>query len=350
MHAQVLLSAPRGRRLCWEVLEKAPLITSPEDTTPWTPLPDQSPELLLSSARAALRHVDLDALQRVQDPALLLPALAASVDSARYWQGPDDTDLALHSPDVQDLLLPVAEAVLQCPAALWWDDPVDVRDQHRATEQRDDAQPPGNPDSGAELAEWRRATVQDEKRAAKERPADPAANWGGWWWSAPALTDLIASASTIPGSRTPLGLILVEDSPGARRMHVQPVEIDPAAQVYEVSGPDDWALLVAAHPLKVTSSRRHDWWRATGWSGPWVIPDWAAVAEHWDGVHVTVNGYLSTAGLPVTVASGEDRTMLAGWNPGTTWWLTDLARLGPALTYGATSHDLLQWAPVSARS
>ncbi len=199
----LLLSAPRGRRLFWEVLEKAPLITSPDDTTPWTPLPDQSPELLLSSARAALRHVDLDALQRVQDPALLMPALAASVDSARYWQAPDDTDLALDSPDVQDLLLPVAEAVLQCPAALWWDDPVDVADQHRATEQRDDAQPPGNPDSAAELAEWRRATVQDENRAAKERPADPAASWGGWWWSAPALTELVTSSSTIPGSRTP---------------------------------------------------------------------------------------------------------------------------------------------------
>jgi hypothetical protein len=102
--------------------------------------------------------------------------------------------------------------------------------------------------------------------------------------------------------------------------------------VLELAAPADWAALAQRHPLEVTASRRHDWWRITGWEGAWVVPDWAAVAEEADAVHLGVDGYLATAGraLPVDVpGAGPARTLLAGFDPGATWWLTDaLAGLG----------------------
>jgi hypothetical protein len=51
----------------------------------------------------------------------------------------------------------------------------------------------------------------------------------------------------------------------------------------------------------------------TGWTGRWLIPDYAAVADDWDAVHLTVAGYLTTAGI--AIPAGGARTMLAGWDP-----------------------------------
>ena len=92
--------------------------------------------------------------------------------------------------------------------------------------------------------------------------------------------------------------------------------------MYEIDSPDQWAELVGRYPLDVTGSRRDDWRRATGWAGRCLIPDYAAAAADWDAVHVSVAGYLATAGIAIPAGDGT-RTMLAGWDPDATWWLTD---------------------------
>jgi len=56
------------------------------------------------------------------------------------------------------------------------------------------------------------------------------------------------------------------------------------------------------------------------------MPDYEGVAADYDAVHVSVAGYLAAAGRPLPV--GDARTMLAGWEPDATWWLTDV--LSPA--------------------
>jgi hypothetical protein len=81
-----------------------------------------------------------------------------------------------------------------------------------------------------------------------------------------------------------------------------------------------WA---AAHPRDVTASRRNDWSRWTGREGRWVLPDWRSVAAQWDGVHVSVAGYLNTAGMAVDTG-GEAATLLAGWDADQTLWLRDV--------------------------
>ena len=110
------------------------------------------------------------------------------------------------------------------------------------------------------------------------------------------------------------GLAPVEDGLGWREAHCWPVEPQPGARIYEISGPDRWAELVDRYPVDVTRSRRHDWWRVTHWAGIWLIPDFAAVASGYDAVRLSVAGYLTTAGRDLPV--GEARTVLAGWDPG----------------------------------
>lgn len=45
----------------------------------------------------------------------------------------------------------------------------------------------------------------------------------------------------------------------------------------------------------MTALKRHDWYRTTGRDGSWVIPDWSQVAHDYDGVHLSIAGYLTAA-------------------------------------------------------
>ena len=97
----------------------------------------------------------------------------------------------------------------------------------------------------------------------------------------------------------------------------------------------------------LTASRRHEWYRMTGRNGPWIIPDWAAVGREYDGVHLTVAGYLSTAGraLAVVDPSSADpsgsamATLLAGWDPDVSYWFVDLPEVAGAVTEWREGED-----------
>ncbi len=98
------------------------------------------------------------------------------------------------------------------------------------------------------------------------------------------------------------GLRYVEDGLGWESARARQV-IVPDGVVIEIAGPRDWAALCARHPLVVTASRGHDWGRFTDQRGPWVQPDWASVANEAVGVHLSVAGYLSTAGRVIPVGA-----------------------------------------------
>jgi hypothetical protein len=93
--ARALLSGPRGRRLCLSLA----LASADERTWPplrWTDGSDGYPigrfdlDDVRSALVAAVEDTDLSTLAGATDPAAFLPALLDSVDSARYWQEPDD--------------------------------------------------------------------------------------------------------------------------------------------------------------------------------------------------------------------------------------------------------------------
>ncbi len=296
--AGVLMTGPRGRYLCWSVLWSA-MADAPE-TQGWDRVWEAAHAGDLSGRAgdlaATVALADLDALAAA-DELVLVPVLADAAAMAMYWQEPD----------------PVGA-------------PVTAR---RCCPER--------------TANWRpggSATLAEERSAAR-RPADPAANWSGHWWSTPAPSRLAATTRALPGLGA-AGLALVEDGPGWTTARCQPVSPRPAARVCEITGPDDWAQLAARYPLEVTRSRRHDWWRVTGWTGTWLIPDYSAVAADYDAIHLTVLGYLTTAGRDLPAAGA--RTMLAGWDPDTTYWLTDsLVPAGPATRWEQLDDHPVRW-------
>jgi hypothetical protein len=259
------------------------------------------------------------------DGPALLKGLQAAVGFASYWQEPDDEDRGFASEAAREALRPVAEAVVAAagaPDVRWWTAPVDRGRQRYAQFLGQHPLPEPVPTGAVEsLSTWLADTLEDE-RSAHDRPEDPAKSYSGRWWSSPAHSRLPVTTRALPALGA-AGLALAEDELGWPSARCWPADPDDGARVYEIRSPDQWAELADRYPLDVSTSRRHDWWRVTGWTGRWLIPDYAAVAADWDAVHLTVAGYLTTAGIAIP-AGGGARTMLAGWDPDATWWITDV--------------------------
>ena len=238
-------------------------------------------------------------------------ALRDSVDSARYWQEPDGEDVLAAQPEVRAALEPIARAVQANVASEDWGATAATTQWRIAWEN---ARPRGLPTSDL-LKEWADATRADEVRSRTDRPTDPRARYSGEWWSTPGA---VPNTSGV----IPRGLDLVEDSSGWEAATVRPLEVD-GRRTLEIRTAENWAGLCRAHPLDVTASRRHDWFRATGRDGSWVMPDWQAVSAEWDAVHLSVAAYLALAGRLIDVDGEERASVIAGWSPDTTWWLTE---------------------------
>ncbi|HEU4675267.1 MAG TPA: hypothetical protein VFS29_04730, partial [Motilibacteraceae bacterium] len=116
-----LLRAPRGRRLCYEVLVAAVQETIPFYAWGREPADDVAAQLAGLVERLGAR---LPAgLSLAGD--VVLTGLVESVAMARHWQEPDDTDLGLAAPEVRGALRPLALALADALPA-WWSEPVDL--------------------------------------------------------------------------------------------------------------------------------------------------------------------------------------------------------------------------------
>jgi hypothetical protein len=325
--ADALLAGPRGRSLCVNLLDRRLSARDRRVAGAW---PDALHYVRTGdTARAAEKlgaWVEMaDLPGTLFDDSALMGGLQAAVDFAWYWQEPDAEDRGFASEAARAALRPVAEAVvaaLAVPGVSWWTAPVD-RGRQRYAQFLDPHPLPEPARAGAaeSVAAWLADTLEDE-RSSHGRPEDPAAPYSGRWWSTPAHSRLPVTTRALPALGA-VRLALVEDGLGWQSARCWPAVPDDGARVYEIRGPRQWAELADRYPLDVSKSRRHDWWRVTGWSGRWLIPDYPAVAADWDAVHVTVAGYLTTAGIAIPAGDGA-RTMLAGWDPDATWWLNDV--------------------------
>lgn len=330
---ELLLAGPRGRRLCLQLAaDSDPELASglhglAHEMDPGKGASRVYLAFIYSSGEPAEQQVPpvptLDEfvaqLRRINPPAItadgLQAALAASVDSARYWQPSDGEDVLAAEPEVREALRPIARAIMASPEVEWWRHPMPGEQWMIDWRSADDtgALPRSSPQG---LARWAESTRNGEARAAVERPADPHAAYSGDWWSFP-----VGTAST--AGRIPAAFDLVEDSLGWEDARVIPAR--GAGRVLEIRDAHDWVDLCREHPLEVTASRRHDWFRVTGRDGRWVIPDWERVAVDWSAVHLTVLAYLSAATRALDV-DDETATVIAGWSPDTTIWLQDAVR------------------------
>ncbi|HEY8454914.1 MAG TPA: hypothetical protein VIL34_04930 [Actinopolymorphaceae bacterium] len=338
-----VLAAPRGRRFCWEVAS-----VSDEDITSVmfdaSAQPDD--ERAISSLAAALRRVDPQSTGALPEQTVT-ECLADAVALAWYWREPHPEDVLLAHPEVVAALAPLAESLLASDATRWWDEPVDLADQRFVQWLGEYAtSPPELSGSRARLERSRTEAVAAEQEASRKLPTDPRANISGVWWSTPPSDGLAHTSRARPWLGA-MQLLLTEDDAGWEHARVWPLRPTRDVRVFEITGPDSWAALVEAYPLRLTASRRHDWWRTTSADTEWFIPDWAAVANDYDAVHLTMVGYLTTPGTAVPVNGGA--TVLAGWNPDETYWLSDvLEPAGEPVEWErrdtGRSHD--EWRPV----
>ncbi|MFC4628445.1 hypothetical protein ACFO6V_09400 [Promicromonospora alba] len=258
------------------------------------------------------------------DQGAALRVLADAVANARYWQEPDGSDVLAAMPVVRAALGRMARHVAASVTGIdWWSAPLDRADQHAVTwegGQREQA-----PRAADRLARWRSDIAVQEARARAYRLADPEASWSGEWWSTPP-SDLLRTTRSLDRFG-PVGVWLVEDAMSWERAVTHRVATPAGARVYEIDGPGAWAALCRAYPLEVTEQKRHDWYSTTGRYGRWLLPDWSAVAVDHDAVHLTAAAYLAAAGTAVPVED-DIASVIAGWNPDETYWLSDDARPG----------------------
>lgn len=136
------------------------------------------------------------------------------------------------------------------------------------------------------------------------------------WWSIPLAPNVLVTSGAV--DHRPLLLLACEDDWGRTDAIVHRMELPSAPRVYEVDGPEAWTALVRLAPMDVTTSIGFTWGRGST-ATSWYLPDWTLIARDFDAVHLTVDGYLDTAGRPLEVDGGL--TMLAGMSPDSTVWL-----------------------------
>jgi hypothetical protein len=364
MRAADLLAGPRGRRLCLEFAQRwwAPdsdalsellqAVGHASNTLATNPgilytlssfdaaTPAAVPEIPIVTASDVARLLDT-AEVAAPTVATLNLALGMVVGNARYWQEPDGADVLCATPEVRAALHRFAEMIANAPAAAQWSAPIDMTGQWEVTFDSSVSAISSETSPARErLSTWRDGQIDEEITAQRERPSDPTARWSGTWWSAPVLR--ATSTTRAVSGLDPLGLWLVEDGLGSEWATVERVHVPDWVRVYEIDSADAWAQLCRQYPLEVTASRRHDWYRATGRAGEWVIPDWSLVAHDYEAVHLTVAGYLAAAGVAIAVDDAR-ASVIAGWDPDKTYWLFDMAREPGSTQYWQFDPDDDSW-------
>jgi hypothetical protein len=265
--------------------------------------------------------------------------LAEVAEGAGYWGGyPAGAD-PLDNPVLQPALRAMAARLSRAEGCRWWWSRIDRPAQGYVQWTERDGPAPV---LGQAADVLRNVSAEDDERErSMHRYRRRRAGKGphGEWWIHPFPG---AISTTRRAGR--LGALLLagqEDGFGDTEAAVWPLAVSDTARIFEVDSPRAWQELVSGYPRPATSSYRHTWaW--TGWDGDWLAPRWSAIARDWDAIHLTVAGYLSTAGSPLPVGIG--RTMLAGWNPDQTYWLTDvLTHGGQAQAWHNDSGDPIGW-------
>ena len=96
-------------------------------------------------------------------------------------------------------------------------------------------------------------------------------------------------------------------------------------RVYEINHPSDWHALCLEFPHRAPDGR--------------LVPNWQAVSDHWDGVHITLGGALSCEQARYE-SDGEWSKMLF-WHTELTRWLNRIAVTGERIPdFQREPHDL----------
>ena len=287
-----LLSSPLGRELLLNLVDR-------RSYTDWSAGHDWSTE---SDVREAMRAV----ADRPPLPANSLDFLLALERRTFTFGFTGNEWLWRLTESMADQLRLVAEDVAAAVAPYGWWEPVERSDQRLLLW---DGQPEVVGDGIETLVREGvdRARVENEEGLARQRPRHGQRNVGAAWWSAPDFAPLTWTTRYVPPLPSSALLAFFDTfrpfEPSSARVFV--LDFDPSARVYEVNEPEDWRRLVGAFPMDVTGTHDGEWRRWGGVTGPWCLPDWEAVMERYDGVHVSVGGYVASCGLALGVGDAH---------------------------------------------
>ncbi|MDQ0032203.1 hypothetical protein J2S89_004063 [Arthrobacter bambusae] len=214
------------------------------------------------------------------------------------WRGFDDI-LA----DAQNSLTEIALDISRRTGLRWWTESISV--QHQFAYLRRGR-------SGAHTTE--NALVKAE---------GPVLD-GSTWWVSPAGV-LVSSRGPVLGFPCVIAAAPDDHWMKDKRDSLWAVEVSGRATVFEIHGKEDWAQLVAAYPRNGQGFLTFDWGPPPSQGTNLLLPDRRRAALDWDAVHVSFAGYLAASYEPIPVDESH-YTVLAGWHPDATYWLTGQAR------------------------
>jgi hypothetical protein len=171
--ADALLAGPRGRRLCLELAEEFDAEVRP---TAFFAARSTSDGVLRQNLVDALARTGAHAIDSWTDPLKFAEAVDHTVSSAMYWQPPDNWDVVLADAEVTETLRRIAEAVVAAPAAAWWSTPVELSALRYTDRHNTPPLAPQLAGAAERLRRWHERIVVDNRNAAANRPADPAAS------------------------------------------------------------------------------------------------------------------------------------------------------------------------------
>lgn len=190
----------------------------------------------------------------------------------------------------EEELRPVAEALVTAPGARKWWEPAALADQ-RFLDWDCCPRVTGPAVERTVREDMQAERAENEEGLTRPRPPErPGTRIGACWWSAPTFAQLTwttSAAGDIPALA--FGHFIDTLWPFEETgVTVWSVQVAPHASVLEITQPVEWQRLVARFPRDVTGTHDGEWRYWGGMPGPWRLPDWERVMEHYDGVHVSI--------------------------------------------------------------
>ncbi|HEV2066618.1 MAG TPA: hypothetical protein VGR08_07270, partial [Thermomicrobiales bacterium] len=225
--------------------------------------------------------------QRLQPPDLASPETAflltgAAIETISPWHSYGNSWLKSEALRHGPRLRPLATAILEHPAINWWWDGLDRNAQLSTTQAN------GEPFPAPDSFPTPHAPPDQFERYA-QHPAR----------AVYTSTAYDGQSALLVAGLTNLGDWLVEPPIERKR-----VRIHRDARVMEIHDADSWHRFVLRYPADGFHGMMPDvpdtpWGRGGG-----IVPDWAAAARKWDGVHVSLWGMLMIEQVRVTSDAG----------------------------------------------
>ena len=227
------------------------------------------------------------------DPKVSLRLAASAADSVDRFRADHDL-IAAELPALAREKAIQARAVIEHPGTAWWFGDIDLNAQawvsiHGTLDKFIYGTPP-------DTMAW-------------QQPENPSRGWERYAQK-PYGNQI---TSTLYGPHLTSKLIAYDERVGDYRCEFPlawwSMRFPEDVRVFEIHGPSDWHNLCVRYPAKGTEDDR-------------LVPNWGAVAEDWDGVHLSLGGLLTTEQNRYESAAGW--SMLDSWHAEQTYWLRAL--------------------------